>query len=98
MLFDQIHCPDAILVDELAKTVAALNDWLGDQDGPDTPVSASFCYTGEYACIDIGEVCVWDTEDTGESFAAENCKKGFRDYVQSLNKVLANSDAQEAMK
>ncbi len=92
-LLSVIHCPGKRLIDELFKTIVELNCWIeGMGELPSDPIRASFTYAGTYACIELGDVCVWDTEDTGESFSAADCKNEYLRHVRNLSHFLKASD------
>ena len=93
-LLDLIQCPGARLIDELSKTINELNEWIDDTGELASAPVASFTYTGNYACIQIGDICVWDTGDTGETFATDDCKKEYLDYVSNLGQFLGSGDVE----
>ena len=74
-------------IEHLKELVEQLDEWIEGHDGLSEVPRASFTWTTGYECISIGDVVVWDTEDTGESTyvpTKEGCIKEFRSHVDNL--------------
>ena len=75
---------DVIDKHELSKTASELTEWIARASGMADPPVASFIISGHYACIAIGDVCVWDTEDTGETHSTADCQDEYQRRIQGL--------------
>lgn len=80
---------------ELPKKAVAvcgqLQDWLEKIYG-DNELSprASITLSRYYVSISVGDLCVWDTEDTGGKLSIVRCKAAYREHVKQLATFVNN--------
>jgi hypothetical protein len=75
--------------EELGETCDRLQDWIEKHLGSETEFYVELSLTQYTSAILVGEILVWDSENSPCDPTFENCRDVFKERMQELAKLMS---------